>query len=355
MNQSPLSLSGYDGYDPFIRVLPLVIGVSYAASAGVYFLLHEGVKLTDLIEISFPISVGGIIILYGLWLLRGARSTNTIKWVSVVLVFSIFAGMITESWFRFVISLEYDPVGEVGVRLLNSIGIALSFGVPLSYYYGSLRTSIERLRKEKERRDNLASIIVHDLRNPLNIAAGYAQQARDTGDVRYCEKVLDALDRMETIIDDTLKMARMRTKPEMSRVDLARVAEEAWTRVADRKAASLSVETNMQLLANRSRLEVIFVHLYRNAIKHGSENVNLVVGEVEDGDGFFVADDGEGVSSDLQERIFEAGFTTERGETGLGLSVVRSAVDVHGWSHEAVDSDRGGLRIEVTDVNRPGE
>jgi signal transduction histidine kinase len=66
-------------------------------------------------------------------------------------------------------------------------------------------------------------------------------------------------------------------------------------------------------------------------------------------DGFYVADDGEGVPPADRDRVFERGYTTGDG-TGLGLSIVEQIVGAHGWSVRATESEDGGARFEITGV-----
>ena len=48
--------------------------------------------------------------------------------------------------------------------------------------------------------------------------------------------------------------------------------------------------------------------------------------------------------------MFESGFTTDEKGTGLGLDIVQSIVDAHGWVVEAVESEGGGARFEFKNV-----
>jgi PAS domain S-box-containing protein len=58
------------------------------------------------------------------------------------------------------------------------------------------------LKRQNDRLDEFASIVSHDLRNPLNVARGYLELASETGDDVHFRRADDALDRMNDIIDD---------------------------------------------------------------------------------------------------------------------------------------------------------
>ena len=74
----------------------------------------------------------------------------------------------------------------------------------------------------------------------------------------------------------------------------------------------------------------------------------MTVGPLDDGRGFFVADDGRGIPADERERVFERGYTTDPDGTGFGLAIVETIVEAHGWSVTAVESEDGGVRFEIT-------
>jgi len=65
-----------------------------------------------------------------------------------------------------------------------------------------------RIERENERLDEFASIVSHDLRNPLNVLSGYLRLARETGNESYFERCDTALDEMERLIADVLTLAR---------------------------------------------------------------------------------------------------------------------------------------------------
>lgn len=209
------------------------------------------------------------------------------------------------------------------------------------------------IKREVERLDRFASIISHDLRNPLNVAKGRLELVRETCDSEDLDTVASALDRMDGIIDDVLTMAREGQEvPEDERepVNLADCAESCWEHVATADA-SLEIEGDFTMNADRSRLREVFENLYRNAVEHGGEDVTIRVGPLPADTGFYVEDDGPGFPSD-EERVFEPGYTTRDNGTGLGLSIVQEIITGHGWEIRAVEGNDGGARFEITGLER---
>ncbi|MFB6143266.1 MAG: histidine kinase N-terminal 7TM domain-containing protein [Halorientalis sp.] len=208
-----------------------------------------------------------------------------------------------------------------------------------------LEQRTQQLEHQNERLDRFASIVSHDLRNPLNVASMradlLADRLEDTDDV---EEILAAHERMEDIIDDALTLARQgRAVTETSRVSLARIARDAWENV-ETQGATLHVDTDASVDADYGRLLTVFENLFRNAVEHGGPDVAVRV--VETAGGFAVVDDGPGIPSSERGDVFEQGYSTSEHGTGLGLAIVEDVVRGHGWSVSVAESAEGGTRFE---------
>ncbi|ESP88081.1 hybrid sensor histidine kinase/response regulator [Candidatus Halobonum tyrrellensis] len=203
-------------------------------------------------------------------------------------------------------------------------------------------------QQTNDRLDRFASIVSHDLRNPLNVAQGSIELAEETGDLDRLADARRALDRMTALIDDLLVLARSGVAvDDPSTFDLGATAERSWANVPTGDAR-LRVETDRTVRADGTRLEQLFENLFRNAVEHGGTGVTVTVGGLDDG--FYVADDGAGIPADDREAVFEAGFSTASQGTGFGLSIVREVVDAHGWQVHTTDGPAGGARFEFTGV-----
>ncbi|WP_336037691.1 PAS domain S-box protein [Halobacterium yunchengense] len=218
------------------------------------------------------------------------------------------------------------------------------------------------LRRQNDRLEEFASIVSHDLRNPLNVARGYLELAEQTGDDEYFRRMDEALDRMHDIIESVLSLARHgRSLDDARDIALADAAERAW-RTVDTGDATLDVADDVTVTADESRFGSLLENLFRNAVEHGSPSpdsqarrgatgyggadVTVTVGALEDGDGFYVADDGPGIPEGEREAVFEYGESRNEEGTGFGLAIVHSVAEAHGWTAELTDSDAGGARFE---------
>jgi PAS domain S-box-containing protein len=257
------------------------------------------------------------------------------------------------------------------------------------------------LRAQNERLDEFASIVSHDLRNPLNVATLRLEQLQTETDSEHLDALADALDRMDGLIEDLLTLARTGESTGRKRVSLARTCEACWG-VIDTGDATLVTDTDRAVWADEGRLRQLLENLFRNAIEHGStsldsqarrdaaeqvpetpipeaeQTVAEYVADAREGgespqsgdaaradpptddavtvtvgtlsDGFYVEDDGPGIPASAREQVFESGYTSAEDGTGLGLNIVKRIVEDHGWAIRAVEGRDGGARFEVTGV-----
>ncbi|MFB6175664.1 MAG: sensor histidine kinase, partial [Halobaculum sp.] len=87
------------------------------------------------------------------------------------------------------------------------------------------------------------------------------------------------------------------------------------------------------------------------AVEHGGPDVRITVGALDDGEGFYVADDGPGIPAGSREDVFDPGYSTAEDGTGFGLAIVREMAVAHGWDTAATESADGGARFEFSGVD----
>jgi PAS domain S-box-containing protein len=209
------------------------------------------------------------------------------------------------------------------------------------------------LERQNDRLENFASVVSHDLRNPLNVARGRLDLAREECDSDHLADVAGAHERMETLIKDLLVLAREgRQVNEVEPVGLGECAGSAWYNV-DTPGARLDLAVAFTVMADPSRLRQLFENLFRNAIEHGGSDVAVTVDELGDSVGFYVEDDGPGIPEEKRDRVFELGYSTTHDGTGFGLSIVNEIVEAHGWEITATQGRDGGARFEISDLETP--
>jgi PAS domain S-box-containing protein len=235
--------------------------------------------------------------------------------------------------------------GEVRTFLLRSV--AVTPGSDRAYFvYTDVTEQRERereLQRQNERLDEFAGIVSHDLRNPLTVARGHHEVLDDELEHASLDELGWALNRMESLIEDVLQLARTgKTVDDPQPVSLQHVAREAWSYCGTGEASLTVVEHEGVLLADPERLSALFENCYRNSVAHVGGDVAVTVERT--AHGLAVADDGPGLPVTDASRAFEQGFTTVEGGTGFGLAIVEDIAEAHGWTVR-VDPTHDGARF----------
>jgi signal transduction histidine kinase len=219
-------------------------------------------------------------------------------------------------------------------------------------------------------------MLAHELRNPLGAIANASYLLEQLGagdrDERLAKPVAiirRQIQHLVRMVDDLLDVSRItRGKVELRRepLDLGEVlqhAVEAARPLAASKGQSLRMKLAgppLPVVGDATRLEQVFSNLLRNALKFTDEGGNVEVSARRDGEGagaeavVRVRDDGIGIPADLLPRIFDLFAQGEQGldragaGLGIGLTLVRSLVEMHGGRVEARSEGPGrGSEIEV--------
>lgn len=361
------TLQGYVG-------LALVIGVGL--STGILAVNHAiqtefgaagAVYIGTPILVSFALIVSGI----SLWVQHfdGPEMLRVGGWMFVGMV--VFGLLIT--WTITHEAIRGETVSHGFFLTLNSVTIGGFVGLILGsldahnrLYEKQLEREQQKLESQIAQLDEFASIVSHDLRNPLNVASLHLETIKNEHESVATEKVDTSLSRMERIIEDVLTMAKEgQAVEETETVSLNRIAERSWQNV-DTRAGSLQLDSDMTIQADRSQLQHVFENLFRNSIEHGlpdsdekpqageqflEQQSSLIVRVGALPNGFYVEDTGVGIPEAAEDSLFEAGFTTNRDGTGFGLRIVEKMVSAHGWKISVAESDEGGARFEITGVD----
>ena len=347
---------------PNSRVNPVtVVGASIMiATATVGMLADVSVGVLSL-QAAVPGAIGLGLVAYG-WFradsVVGSKRWTVLKWtVTGLLAFTILG-----AWFG---EMAARPDTSISLSITGSLSVGAALGTVIGIYAARIHRSNEllaetvtelerandRLERKNEQLDQFVDIASHDLRNPVNVAQGRLEIAREESDSEHLETADDALTRMNTLINDLVSLTKAGDQIEaVAPVDLGAVSRSAWGSV-ETKDASLTVETDGEICADESRLRQVLENLFRNAIQHGGEDVTVTVGEL--AEGFYVEDTGAGIPDHLRGQVLEDGVTTGGDGVGLGLSIVEQISTAHGWKIAVEEGAEGGARFEFVDVEFP--
>ncbi len=263
------------------------------------------------------------------------------------------------------IVLEFEPTASEAIvtRASRVFGVSTVVGMALMLA-GVLLWRAQRAMQENERRfeedrrlamlGRMSAVLAHEIRNPLASLKGHAQLLEErlesgSADQRKAARVVDEARRLETITNDLLDLSRS------GPIDIRSVdpAELVRASVDDLGGQVVRVDTaaapdRWMLDERRFRLNVLG-NLLRNAveasppdrppeIRVSMQHRRLI---------FAVRDFGPGIPEGNETRIFDPFFTTRVSGTGLGLSLARRIVDLHGGTIRAESVVTGGALFVV--------
>jgi two-component system, sensor histidine kinase and response regulator len=238
-----------------------------------------------------------------------------------------------------------------------------------------IKSQHDRIKAALKMREDLANMIVHDMRAPLNVIMVHAEWlARSDGaavaDVRKrADSILTQSGRVNAFFNDMLMLAKLEAgKLVLNRVpvqvsDLVRAAESEHRVVAESKGISLGLELparDKYVMLDPTLITRVLDNLLSNAIKYSArgDGVRVAVRQAEGGARpvgvtIEVRDEGRGIPDADKERIFGefeiAGAHAGVSQIGLGLAFSRLAVEAHGGTISVSDNQPKGsiFRVEL--------
>jgi len=288
--------------------------------------------------------------------------------------------------------ISWDGIEMAGLHQNgNEIPVEVSFGEfskgGRHVFTGIIRDITERKRIELERdlllrreqnarqlaeeanraKDEFLAVVTHELRSPLNAMLGYAriQCAKKQTDPEDARRDFETIrrngERQKVLIDDLLDTARIITgklRIEVGAVDLAGVVNDAIETVrpaADSKLIRLSSKLDpetlrdVQVNGDAERLQQIVWNLLTNAVKFTPEGgqVEVKLERVGSRVSLTVRDSGRGIAPEFLPHIFDrftqhdTSHSRRYSGLGLGLSLVKQLVEMHGGEIMATSAGEG--------------
>jgi PAS domain S-box-containing protein len=251
---------------------------------------------------------------------------------------------------------QWHPVLARGVPVRNNQGeITAWAGINLDI--SRLKQVEEELREADRRKDEFLAVLAHELRNPLApIRTGLEVMRLAAEDRAAIEEVRATMDRqsqqMVRLIDDLLDVSRItrgRVDLRTSRVELASVVESALETVRSLIAEMehhLEIDIARQpiiLEADPTRLGQVISNLLNNAAKYMPRGGNIRLSAWREGATAVISirDTGIGIPADMIDRVFdmfvqvEGSLERSHGGLGIGLTLVKRLVEMHGGTIEA--------------------
>ncbi|MDO8803943.1 MAG: hybrid sensor histidine kinase/response regulator [Elusimicrobiota bacterium] len=226
-----------------------------------------------------------------------------------------------------------------------------------------LQENHDKLRELEKTRDSLVHMIIHDLRSPLTVIAGYhqliiedAKNKLSADSINHVAEAMNATKQLVQMVSDVLDTSKMeegQMKLKLTECDLSRILEEDISGMKSlfkgREIQFTPPESPATVLADREIVSRVIQNLLGNAIKftpNGGGIIRLGIEAAADLVRVSVKDSGPGIALKYRKKIFEKFAQVElsavhqRYSTGLGLTFCKLAVEAHG-GRIGVDSEEG--------------
>ena len=235
----------------------------------------------------------------------------------------------------------------------------------------ALSESEERLREANQRKDEFLATLAHELRNPLAPIRNSLQVMRLSGhDVFAVEKASSLIERQVTqlvrLTDDLLDISRInigKMDLRKERIDLRTALQsaiESSRPLIDSRHHRLTTNLPSEAIlldADMTRLAQVVSNLLQNAAKYTPTGGSIELSASRQGSDVVIAirDNGIGIAAEMLPRVFELFMQVDRSEeraqggTGIGLTLVKRIVELHGGRVEARSEGLGdGSEFIVT-------
>jgi len=265
------------------------------------------------------------------------------------------------------------------VRLIEDVAERTWSAIERARKDAALREREAELRRVSRAKDEFIAMLGHELRNPLAPIATTLQLMKlRQPDVLTRERgIIEAqVQHLTSLVNDLLdvsRIARGKVELDSKRVEIGEIiaaAVETTQNAMESSRQTLHVQADEELTVSgdRRRLVQVLVNLLVNAAKYSPPDRNIwLSARAEDGQVVLrVCDEGRGISPDLLPRIFDPftqdsrGIERSQGGLGLGLTIVRSLVLLHGGSVDAAsDGPHKGseftVRLPLLDRPQPAD
>jgi signal transduction histidine kinase len=229
----------------------------------------------------------------------------------------------------------------------------------------ALKERNEALEQADRLKNRFLQHVSYELRVPLTSISGFSELlgmpeiGRLNGkQAEYVGHITHSAELLKGIIDDILDLATIDAGAmtlDFEQLDIGEIVETCRAELAEplamRGISLLAPGSRLPLIGDRKRMRQILSNLLSNAIRHSPDGGNVTVG-VEHSDQMLeisVADEGPGVPEEYRGRIFERFEGRNSGDrrrgAGLGLSVVKSFVELHGGSVHVENAGERGARF----------
>jgi signal transduction histidine kinase len=264
---------------------------------------------------------------------------------------------------------------EEDLTILETLGALAAQAMQNIDLMRKMRASTTQLADLERLKSDFVAITSHELRTPLGLILGHATFLRELAGGQFNEQldtIIRNAARLKEIVEslsDVSNIEKGSARVHGDEVSMAKIAEEvvdSFRREAEQRNIQLKTEIGpfpYYLHADAVKLSIALSNLVKNALQFTESGGHVLV-KVEDDSGYVkvtVRDDGIGIPAHELPRVFERFYQVEShltrrvGGMGLGLSVAKAMIELHGGRIWAESSEKGSTFTFLLPVNYGGE
>jgi signal transduction histidine kinase len=237
------------------------------------------------------------------------------------------------------------------VAILETLGAQAAIAIHTTHLQESVHRAYNEMAELERMKSNFVAITSHELRTPLGLVLGHAtmlaEMIQDTRQKKQLGVIIQSANRLKAIIEDLISVDSLESgqygfkRQRTDLVELTRQVVDEYQQFADNKPVAMITDlpdTPMWVDIDVEKIAIALSNLIRNAITFTRDNGHVMV-VAESLPGYAkvsIVDDGIGIPAKDLTRIFERFFQVEthmtrhHGGMGLGLSVAKVMVELHG-------------------------
>jgi signal transduction histidine kinase len=255
-----------------------------------------------------------------------------------------------------------DEIGNVAASL-NFLSENLDSALTsLKSANAKLEEDIEKERNLEKMRKEFVASVSHELKTPISLIDGYAVGLKDNiFEVEekdyYLDVIIDEARKMGNLVTDMLDLSQLEsgsfklTKERFNLTDLINFTTKKYSSIFHEKEVQLDIKLNDEVLvyADWNRMEQVITNFITNALKHvnhgGDISINMI--EYNDNISIEIENSGSAIPKEDLEKIWDKFYKIDKshnrkdGGTGIGLSIVKNILTIHGYTFGVKNTNRG--------------
>lgn len=291
------------------------------------------------------------------------NNIDTILLILTLLFLVIFSRFFI-SWF----TKYFDEISSGMDRLVEDSEERISLSPEMDFMENRLNTIKDKLEKQKkaaqeaeQRKNDLVVYLAHDIRTPLTSVIGYLSLLDEAPDMpmeqrgKYTRITLDKAYRLEKQINEFFEITRynlQQIKLEREMIDLyymlVQMTDEFYPILSERgNATVLRADENLTVYGDPVKLARVFNNILKNAAAYSRPNTEIIISaeEIEGYIKIVFQNQGHTIPPDKLAAVFEKFYrldearTSDTGGSGLGLSIAKEIITLHGGNIVAQSKD----------------